>query len=721
MREKTALMHSLGKPLLTVALITLLIVPSATILVSAEPTEQELIVYGPKVDELLIKIYFAPDPQAMALRAGEIDIVDWPLPAAWVEEFKKIPEEIVLAPYVELGMYQIDINNQRWPTNITEFRRAIAHLVDKERIVTEIVKGYGVVLHSPVPPMLEEFISPYITIYEYNPAKAAEILDALGFEDIDGDGFREGPAGEKFALDFYIRVDDPRRKEAGLLLTEELEKVGIRVNAFVVERGVAFTKVMKEYDFHLYTGGWSLGRDPDYLYDLYHSDLYVAPEPWSINYVGFVNEEYDKWSYILKYNVTTREEAIEAAWRCTEILSEQVPIIPLWATVGVKAYRAEWTGIVNMPGYGVNVGWTFLNASRIDMPYGGTIRYGFKSDIESLNPLTAAWYWDWEVLRRVYDSLIVAHPYDLAIDLPWVAESWEIGTWEEGVKITFRLRDDVYWHDGVQLTSEDVKFTILAGQIPECWWRTAVDRVEKVETPDPLTVVVYYNVTSYWALRWVGEIPLLPKHIWEQIPREEWPTVQPQELPHPTVPGLTMLVGSGPFVFRERVIGEYVRLTRFEEYFARVETLFAEKITALEAELEELKAEPTLEGVETLLAKVDAVGEEVATLYEYRPTVEVAGLLRDIEGIRGAIAEVRAGILGEELEALAAELEGLRVDLTALQESFEEFSVEVEEAIESLEASLAGVTTLAQGLGAVATILAIVGIAIGVRAYKRES
>ena len=39
-----------------------------------------------------------------------------------------------------------------------------------------------------------------------------------------------------------------------------------------------------------------------------------------------------------------------------------------------------------------------------------------------------------------------------------VAESWEIS--EDGMKVTFHLRDDVLFHDGSKLTADDVVFTI---------------------------------------------------------------------------------------------------------------------------------------------------------------------------------------------------------------------------------------------------------------------
>jgi peptide/nickel transport system substrate-binding protein len=669
--------------------------------------------YGPRIDEIIIKIYFEPEPEYLALAKGEIDVIDWPLSAEKVEEFKVDPN-IVLESYAEFGMFEFDLNNRRWPMSEVDFRRALAHLVDKDKIVTEIVKGYGVALPSPVPPIYGEFSNPYVKVYEYDPEEAKRLLDEAGFT-VGPDGWRIDPqTGETLApIVIYGRADDPYRAEAARLLATELEAIGIPVELNIVERGVCFEKVMGEYDYHVYTGGWLLTRDPDHLYDLYHSDMDVYPDPWSLNYPGFRNDTYDEWAYKLKYNCTTREEFKEAVWKAQEILADQVGIIPLWSTVGVKAYRKGWLGVVNEVGFGVNSWWTFLNAYKEGAPYGGTISYGFKSDIENLNPIMAEWYWDWEVLEKIFDSLIAVDPYDPSVDLPWLGD-WTLESWEEGVKITFNLREDATWQDGEAFTSADVKFTVEVLQRTRApLFFSAVQFIEKVETPDTHTAVVYYNVTSFLALHWIGGIPMLPKHIWETY---EDPTIaRPWEDAHPTVPGMTKLIGTGPFIFKEYRIGEYVRLTRNPNYFNRIETIFPPQITALEEEAAALKAAPTMEAVDALAAKVESLASEVITLRDLRPALETEALVGRVEALRTAVAELRAAVLAQELSLLASVVEGLSSDVESLMANVGTLSSEVDELTSELEAAEGEIATLrftALGIGAVAVILAVVAIGL---------
>jgi ABC-type transport system substrate-binding protein len=186
--------------------------------------------FGPRVDELLIKIYPNQTAEFMALEAGEIDIVDCPLSPEWIETFEVNPD-IILANYSELDMFVFDINNQRWPTNNTEFRRALAHLVDKDRIISELLDGYGARIDTPIPAVLEEYINPAARIYEYDPAKASAILDAAGFViGPDGKTRIDPKTGDYLApLIFYPRMDHPPRRIAGEMLAEEMANIGIPV------------------------------------------------------------------------------------------------------------------------------------------------------------------------------------------------------------------------------------------------------------------------------------------------------------------------------------------------------------------------------------------------------------------------------------------------------------------------------------------------------------
>jgi peptide/nickel transport system substrate-binding protein len=140
---------------------------------------------------------------------------------------------------------------------------------------------------------------------------------------------------------------------------------------------------------------------------------------------------------------------------------------------------------------------------------------------------------------------------------------------EEGVahtRLTFRLRRDVKWHDGTPFSSRDVRATLeflRENEIPRYF--DNVRDIDSIDTPDDSTVIVTVKNVSFWHFHNIGGSLVLPAHILEGI--GHWETWQPAREPHPSVKGLTSLVGTGPFIFKEYRPGEYVHFVRNDGFW----------------------------------------------------------------------------------------------------------------------------------------------------------
>jgi peptide/nickel transport system substrate-binding protein len=134
-----------------------------------------------------------------------------------------------------------------------------------------------------------------------------------------------------------------------------------------------------------------------------------------------------------------------------------------------------------------------------------------------------------------------------------LAESWEISP--DNKSITFKLRQDVRWHDGAPFTAEDVVFTynfMLDKNTP-----TAYDsdflKIASIEALDEYTVVVGYNEPFAGALTSWG-IWIMPKHLLEGVPATKSPL---QRSP----------VGTGPYIFENWQANQSLTLTANHDYF----------------------------------------------------------------------------------------------------------------------------------------------------------
>jgi ABC-type transport system substrate-binding protein len=331
-------------------------------------------------------------------------------------------------------------------------------------------------------------------------------------------------------------------------------------------------------------------------------------------------------------------------------MAEQVTVIPMYGLIGVKAYRKEWTGLVNEVGQGINSQWSTFNMHLEDQAYGGVIEYGIKSDIETLNPLTAAWTYTWEVLQEIYESPYTYNPYDISEDWGWFAETWDIDDWVsptgvDGIKVTFHFVEDAKWHDGTPFTAEDMKFTfeyVTEYGIPR--YLPYVQFIEELVLVDDYTLEVYQNTTSYFAFHYLNGVPILPKHIWEDV-GADWQDYDP------VAEGT--LIGLGPWKFVEYVPGEYVSLVANEDYF-KYPTIRRQalEIDALEQSLVEatVAGEEAAAGIAALSAQLSTLESNTRSLLEASAddigslSSEVSSLLSDISGLETDISSLRSGL-----------------------------------------------------------------------------
>jgi len=139
---------------------------------------------------------------------------------------------------------------------------------------------------------------------------------------------------------------------------------------------------------------------------------------------------------------------------------------------------------------------------------------------------------------------------------PYLAKKWEMSA--DGLSYTFYLEKEALFHDGKPITSADVAFSLETIKKNHPVGESTFGEVEKVETPDPYTVVFKLKQPSPATLIATHPylLPILPKHVYGEGDLRKHPAnVKP--------------IGSGPFKFVEWKKGQYIILERFENFFRR--------------------------------------------------------------------------------------------------------------------------------------------------------
>jgi peptide/nickel transport system substrate-binding protein len=151
--------------------------------------------------------------------------------------------------------------------------------------------------------------------------------------------------------------------------------------------------------------------------------------------------------------------------------------------------------------------------------HGGHLREGSIGVPRFVNPLLAVTDADKDLVALVYSGL-VRHDSNGEL-IPDLAESYEVS--EDGLIYTFRIRDNATFHDGSNVTAEDIAFTISRAVSPDLKSpkRAAWEGVT-VETPDTRTVVFHLR-QAYPRFLENATLGILPKHLWEPLSDEAFP------------------------------------------------------------------------------------------------------------------------------------------------------------------------------------------------------
>lgn len=148
------------------------------------------------------------------------------------------------------------------------------------------------------------------------------------------------------------------------------------------------------------------------------------------------------------------------------------------------------------------------------------------SDPDNLNPYLSTMDLVYDLSSLVYSYLIIADANgrlegDLATEVPSPANH---GISADGLTYTYHLHPKVRFHDGVPLTSSDVKFSWQAAINPNnnALHREGYDEVRSIDTPDATTVVVHLKrryppfLTEFFAPLQEGGKGILPRHLLEK-------------------------------------------------------------------------------------------------------------------------------------------------------------------------------------------------------------
>ena len=322
--------------------------------------------YPTHIDQLYFRITPTMDSAILALQSGLVDYISWPVTAGRITSLQADPN-IGLRYLPENGYFYLAFNEKFDPMGNISFRRAVSHLIDKDQIVNVYMGGLGVKGSACEPPLWGTWFNESVQTWPFDATLATSnnLLNAVGYLDVNGDGWRELPGGapmQKITILTPPADYDPVRIRAGQMIAKNMRDVGINAEAKAIDFDTLVTR-LQSMDYQMLIIGWSLSSEPV-------GNVFDILGPMSpMNSFGFWSIAHPNPFYKDLFGVNTRADATTqqladdvydlgalarssfdigsqvSFTRWAEgVIADAIPVNVLYYRVNVQAYRDSWVG-----------------------------------------------------------------------------------------------------------------------------------------------------------------------------------------------------------------------------------------------------------------------------------------------------------------------------------------------------------------------------------------
>ncbi|HKZ79919.1 MAG TPA: ABC transporter substrate-binding protein [Pyrinomonadaceae bacterium] len=280
---------------------------------------------APHIQSLRVRVISDTNALQAELRAGRVDLA--PLPTSLSPDAIKqlgLDPNLQVLQFTGSNVNLLTFNTTVPPLDNVRVRQAIAHAVDRESMIRDLLLGQAKIAHSILPE--DSWAYSAGEKYAFDPSVARRLLDEAGFRDPDGDGPQL-----RFSKPVVFKISGSSvsaRQYAGVI-QNYLKEVGVPVTIETAELNTLLDQ-LKTGQFQIYYGQWVGGnQDPIFFKDLFATSEIPTPERAARNRSRYSNKDLD---VLLEEAVNTfdRAKAVQLYSQIQDIVSREVPVFPLW-------------------------------------------------------------------------------------------------------------------------------------------------------------------------------------------------------------------------------------------------------------------------------------------------------------------------------------------------------------------------------------------------------
>jgi len=291
----------------------------------------------PYLDGIKVSFYDSKATEFLEFQQSRLDFIDDIDPSFKDEvltktgNLKKTWEgKIVLQkqPYHNIEYLGILVDEQNElvknsPLRLQKIRQAINYGFDRRKMMLYLRNSIGIAAESGfVPCGLPSFDSVHVKGYQYNPAKAKQLLAAAGYAD-----GKNLPSIKLLTIPIY--------GDLGSYIANELRQIGINIEVEVIQKSLLLEQTSKSQAL-FFRGSWIA----DYPDAENYLSVFYSKNPAPPNYTRYKNPDYD-----ILYEKALAEKNDSLRYllyqQMDRLIIQDAPVVPLWYDMAIHLVHTD--------------------------------------------------------------------------------------------------------------------------------------------------------------------------------------------------------------------------------------------------------------------------------------------------------------------------------------------------------------------------------------------
>ena len=280
------------------------------------------------VTKVTYRIYEDGTALMMALKGGSVDVCAHLTSA----QTAQLGEEFAILEDTMNLVQAVYLNNAVEPFNNVKVRQAISYAIDRQMIMDVVFDGHGAALGSNIYPKLERYFMPeLVDYYEYDPAKAKDLLAQAGYPD-------------GFDMTITVSSNYQPHMDTAEVVVQQLAAIGVRAKVQPVDATTWYSEAYTNRQFQ----ATITGLDAKNITARAMLERFVSDN--GKNFMNYNNPAYDAL-YAAARSATDEASQTEAYKAMERMLTEDAANLYIQDLADFVAVRPDLQGYTFYPIY----------------------------------------------------------------------------------------------------------------------------------------------------------------------------------------------------------------------------------------------------------------------------------------------------------------------------------------------------------------------------------